>query len=121
MSSCSFVARNNSEKSLCVRVTAFIFICLLMYREIENYYSRDAIQRLITNANILPIDFQIEDYSDIKEDIKTHIIQGLHINFKAKNNFNIFDEMTREEWLACAFPVEGSTDLEIIIAKVLEV
>ena len=29
MSSCSFVARNNSEKSLCVRVTAFIFICLL--------------------------------------------------------------------------------------------
>lgn len=95
--------------------------CILRKREIENYYSRDAIQRLITNANILPIDFQIEDYSDIKEDIKTHIIQGLHINFKAKNNFNIFDEMTREEWLACAFPVEGSTDLEIIIAKVLEV
>jgi len=39
MSSCSFVARNNSEKSLCVRVTAFIFNCLLMYWEVnsQNY------------------------------------------------------------------------------------
>jgi hypothetical protein len=35
MSSCSFVARDNSEKSLCVRVTAFIFIYLLMYREVN--------------------------------------------------------------------------------------
>jgi predicted ATP-dependent endonuclease of OLD family len=93
---------------------------ILRKREIENYYSRDAIQRLITNEYILPIDFQIEDYNDIKEDIKTHIIQGLNINFKAKNNFYVFDEMTREEWLACAYSIEGSTDLEIIIAKVLE-
>ena len=92
---------------------------ILRKREIENYYSRDAIQRLITNDNVLSVDFQIEDYSDIKEDIKKHIIQRFNINFKAKNNFKVFDEMTREEWLACAFPIEGSTDLEIIIAKIL--
>lgn len=92
---------------------------ILRKREIENYYSRDAIQRLITNANVLPAEFQVEDYTDIKEDIKTHIIQAFNINFKAKNNFSIFDEMTREEWLACAYPVDGSTDLEIILAKVL--
>lgn len=92
---------------------------MLRKREIENYYSKAAIQRLITDANILPAEFQIDDYTDIKEDIKTHIIQALNIHFKAKNNFNIFDEMTREEWLACAYPVDDSTDLEIILAKVL--
>jgi hypothetical protein len=92
---------------------------ILRKREIENYYSRDAIQRLITNEFILPPDFQIEDYTDIKEEIKTYIIQGLNINFKAKNNFSVFDEMTKEEWLACAYSIEGSTDLEIIISKVL--
>lgn len=92
---------------------------VLRKREIENYYSRDAIQRLITNAHPLPAAFQIEDYTDIKEDIKTHIIQQFNINFKAKNNTSIFEEMTRAEWLACAYPVNGSTDLEIIIGKVL--
>ena len=27
--------------------------------------------------------------------------------------------MTREEWLACSYPIEGSTDLELILAKVI--
>lgn len=95
---------------------------ILRKREIENYYSREAIQRLITKINPLyhlPAEFQITDYSDIKEDIKKHIIQGLNLNFKAKNNLSIFEEMTKEEWLASACPIDGSTDLEIIIAKVL--
>ena len=68
---------------------------------------------------ILPHEFQITDYHDIKESIKTHIIQGLSINFKAKNNFEIFDEMTKEEWLACASPINNTTDLEIILATML--
>lgn len=92
---------------------------ILRKREIENYYSRDAIQRLMEDVNILPEEFQIEDYTDIKEDIKTHILQRFNINFKAKNNFAIFDEMTREEWLSCASPIGDSTDLEIIIEKIL--
>lgn len=66
---------------------------ILRKREIENYYSRDAIQRLITNANVLPAEFQITEYTDIKEVIKIHIIQAFNINFKAKNNFSIFDEL----------------------------
>ena len=92
---------------------------ILRKREIENYYSRDAIQRLMPTDKILPHEFQITDYHDIKESIKTHIIQGLSINFKAKNNFEIFDEMTKEEWLACASPINNTTDLEIILAKML--
>ena len=92
---------------------------ILRKREIENYYSREAIQRLMLDENILPEEFQIEDYTDIKEDIKTYILQRFNINFKAKNNFAIFDEMTREEWLSCAYPIDDSTDLEMIISKIL--
>ena len=93
---------------------------ILRKREIENYYSREAIQRLLPIGNELNNEFQIGYYSDVKEDIKTHIIQPFTINFKTKNNMEIFDEMTRDEWLACAFPVEGSTDLEMIMASILE-
>jgi len=93
---------------------------VLRKREIENYYSREAIQRLFGDRFILPEEFQIQDYSDIKEEIKAHILQQTNINFRAKNNFDIFDEMTREEWINCAFQVEGRTDLEIIIEKILE-
>jgi putative ATP-dependent endonuclease of OLD family len=93
---------------------------ILRKREIENYYSRDAIQRLLGDRFILPEGFQIQDYSDIKEEIKTHILQQTNINFRAKDNFEIFDEMTTEEWINCAFQVEGRSDLEIIIEKILE-
>jgi predicted ATP-dependent endonuclease of OLD family len=93
---------------------------VLRKREIENYYSKEAIQRLLAERFTLPIEFQIQDYTDIKEEIKTHILQQTNINFKAKNNFDIFDEMTRDEWLSCAFHVDGRTDLEIIIEKILE-
>lgn len=92
---------------------------ILRKREIENYYSKEAIQRLIGNTNILPPEFEISEYSDIKEDIKTHIIQAFNINFKAKNNSSIFDEMTREEWLSSGYPIEDSTDLEIILEKII--
>ena len=93
---------------------------VLRKREIENYYSRDAIQRLLGNNYTLPLEFQIEDYSDIKEDIKTHILTPSALNFKAKNNFEIFDEMTRDEWLASGFIVDNNkTDIEIIIEKIL--
>ncbi len=93
---------------------------ILRKREIENYYSRDAIQRLITSSNQLPTEFEILDYTDVKEAIKTNIIQRFTINFKAKNNLEVFEEMTRDEWLACASPVEDSTDLEVIMEKILE-
>ena len=93
---------------------------VLRKREIENYYSRDAIQRLLGNNYTSPLEFQIEDYSDIKEDIKTHILTPSALNFKAKNNFEIFDEMTRDEWLASGFIVDNNkTDIEIIIEKIL--
>ena len=35
------------------------------------------------------------------------------------NNFEILEKMTKEEWLACASPINNTTDLEIILAKML--
>lgn len=77
-------------------------------------------QRVIGDAFPLPAEFIIDDYSDIKEDIKTHILVPSGLNFKTKNNFTIFDEMTKEEWLESAFVIEETTDLEMIIEKILE-
>jgi len=94
---------------------------VLRKREIENYYSRAAIQRLLGDRYILPASFLIEEYSDIKEEIKTHILAHTNLKFKAKNNFDVFDEMTREEWLSCAFSIsDNRTDIELIIDKILE-
>jgi predicted ATP-dependent endonuclease of OLD family len=92
-------------------------VLILQKREIENYYSRNAIQRVLGNEFQLPAEFQINDYSDIKEEIKTHI-SG--VNFKAKNNLNVFNEMTQQEWIESAVSTNGTTDIELIISKVIE-
>lgn len=95
-------------------------VMILRKREIENYYSRDAIQRILGDDYALPDEFQITDYSDIKEEIKTHILEPSTINFKAKNNFSVFEEMTQEEWIASSVTVEETNDLQLVIDKVLE-
>lgn len=92
-------------------------VLILQKREIENYYSRNAIQRVLGSEFQLPDEFQINDYSDIKEEIKTHI-SG--VNFKAKNNLNVFNEMTQQEWIESAVSTNGTTDIELIISKVIE-
>lgn len=94
---------------------------ILRKREIENYYSKAAMQRILGDRFIIPAEFNIDDYSDIKEDIKSHIlIPSGGVNFKAKNNQDVFSEMTREEWIASGAVVGETTDLELIISKVLE-
>lgn len=95
-------------------------VLILRKREIENYYCRDAIQRLLNGNFELPEEFQVEDFTDIKEEIKNHIIQPSGVNFKAKNNFNVFTEMTREEWISSAAIVGETTDIEEIIEKINE-
>ncbi len=92
---------------------------MLRKREIENYYSRDAIQRIIGDAHALPAEFIIGDYQDIKEEVKAHIIEPFRINFKAKNNFDVFEEMTTDEWIASGAPEGDSTDLQLIIQKIV--
>lgn len=94
-------------------------VLMLRKREIENYYSRDAMQRVLGDSFQIPSDFQINDFADIKEEIKKHIPPSI-VNFKTKSNMAVFKEMTRDEWIASAVIVDGSTDLEQIADKLLE-
>ncbi len=92
---------------------------LLRKREIENYYHRAAIQRLLGTAFTLSADFQINPYDDIKEVIKEKILANHNGNFKAKNNLDIFREMTEAEWDESAVTVDGTNDIRKIIEKII--
>lgn len=93
---------------------------ILRKREIENYYSPVAIQRLLGEEHTLPDNFVIDDYVDVKELIKTQIIETFGVNFKAKNNLNVFNEMSREEWVNSAVNIEGgTTDIEKIVSEII--
>jgi putative ATP-dependent endonuclease of the OLD family len=92
---------------------------MLDKREIENYYHRDAIQRLIGNNSVIPDDFIIDDYSDIPEEIKQKILP-LNVDLKIKNNCKIFEEMTVEEWQNVGKRRESEkTDLAEIIDSLI--
>lgn len=92
---------------------------VLHKREIENYYHRNAIQRILGNRFTLPEGFMIGDYDDVKELLKIQIIEAGNVNFKTKNNFEVFDEMTPDEWKEVGVSVNGSTDIELIIDCIL--
>lgn len=93
---------------------------LLRKREIENYYSKAAMQRIIGDRFIIPEEFEITDYCDVKQKVKDEILEPSGgMNFKAKNNFDVFNEMTKDEWIGSASPVDGSTDVELIVEKIL--
>ncbi|MUV02309.1 AAA family ATPase [Flavobacterium rakeshii] len=94
-------------------------LLILHKREIENYYSKDAIQRLLGDKK-LPPEFKIEDYNDVKEEIKNNVIEPLKVNFKTKNNIDVFNEMSRDEWINSSFKIGNTTDVESIIQKILE-
>ncbi len=94
---------------------------VLRKREIENYYHRDAIQRVLGDEFTLTDDFIIDNYSDMKEEIKSKILAVKQMNFKAKNNMEVFGEMTESEWLEAGFTVsEGVTDLQEIIDVIVK-
>lgn len=92
---------------------------ILRKREIENYYHRAAIQRVLGDRFALPDEFQVEDYIDMQSEIKEKIlIPAITLNFKVKNNMDVFSEMTPEEWIEVAAVVDDSTDLQMIIAAI---
>jgi predicted ATP-dependent endonuclease of OLD family len=83
---------------------------ILRKREIENYYHRAAIQRVLGDRFALPDEFQVEDYIDMQSEIKEKIlIPAITLNFKVKNNMDVFSEMTPEEWIEVAAVVDDST------------
>ena len=111
---------NNIQLQQTVEAMGGVFE-ILRKREIENYYHIDAIRRIINGQIQIPVDLTINDYNDVQQEIKEKLLTpNLGFSFKSKNNQQIFTEMTREEWIASAVQENGSTDIELIIAKILE-
>ena len=73
-----------------------------------------------SKANSLLDSIIIGEYNDVKDEIQSKILDVERINFKKKNNMQIFQEMTRDEWIESAFTESDSTDIQIIIDKILE-
>lgn len=92
---------------------------MLRKREIENYYHIDAINRVLNRQGKTSTSLTMSDYGDIASEVKTHIVPT-GANFKKKANMDVFEEMTRDEWIAAAFSENGTTDIELIIQKILE-
>lgn len=95
---------------------------MLCKREIENYYHKDAIQRVLGVHHSLSAGFSIQNFSDVKVDIEAEIPINVRsrLKFKSKNNEAIFNEMTSDEWRVCGFTEpNGKTDIENIIEKIL--
>ncbi len=95
---------------------------ILCKREIENYYHRDAIQRVLGVHYTLSDGFSIQDFSDVKVYLEAEIPENVRstLKFKTKNNMAIFNEMTSDEWRVCGFAESnGKTDIENIIDKIL--
>lgn len=96
---------------------------VLRKREIENYYHKAAIQRILGSHHTLSETFEIEDFVDIKKSIEEEIPNEVRstLKFKSKNNIAIFDEMTVEEWKESSVSInQETTDIESIIEKILE-
>lgn len=91
---------------------------MLRKREIENYYHIDGINRILVAQNKPTVSFAIDDYVDIPTEVKTHIVPT-RATFKKKNNMDVFREMTSDEWREAAFQENGTTDLEIIINRII--
>ncbi|MBW9275580.1 MAG: ATP-binding protein [Candidatus Thiodiazotropha sp. (ex. Lucinisca nassula)] len=92
---------------------------ILKKREIENYYHREAIQRVIGDQLQLPDDFVVGDYTDMHHEIKEKILKDTNINFKVKNNTDVFSEMSKEEWSAVGVAEGDTTDLENIVRSIV--
>jgi putative ATP-dependent endonuclease of OLD family len=96
---------------------------VLRKREIENYYHKSAIQRILGERHVLSDQFIIHDFEDVKVKLEIEIPNDVRsiLKFKSKNNMAIFQEMTREEWLNSSTSISiDKTDIELIIEKILE-
>lgn len=92
---------------------------LLKKREIENYYHKDAIQRVIGDQFQLPDDFVVGDYLDMHSEIKQKIHSNITTNLKVKNNMEIFREMSKDEWVSVGVDENGITDIQDIVNKIV--
>lgn len=72
-------------------------LVVLRKREIENYYHPRIVLEKLQNEGIDIDTLEIQSYDDVQRKIKD-IINGTQIQFKIKNNMEIFTEMSIDDW-----------------------
>ena len=69
----------------------------LRKREIENYYSPRIVKEILSEKGFEVGDFEISPFEDVNQKFK-NMFNGQNIQMKFKNNMDIFERMTLDDW-----------------------
>lgn len=72
-------------------------VIVLRKREIENYYCPRILEELLNRKGVAVSGLTIAPYEDVNKKIKT-IVNGKNVQMKFKNNMDIFEAMTLDDW-----------------------
>lgn len=72
-------------------------VIILRKREIENYYSPQVVRTMLMKKGFEIEEFDIDPYEDFPDKMKTRLA-GQNAQLKLKNNMDVFERMTLEDW-----------------------
>ena len=72
-------------------------VLVLRKREIENYYSPRIVKEILSEKGFEVGDFEISPFEDVNQKFK-NMFNGQNIQMKFKNNMDIFERMTLDDW-----------------------
>ncbi|HKM00897.1 MAG TPA: AAA family ATPase [Sedimentibacter sp.] len=71
-------------------------LLVLRKREIENYYSPSTVKELLSEVGYEVANLEFSDYEDVQAKLKAMFF-GRNVQFKIKNNLNVFERMTEAD------------------------
>lgn len=72
-------------------------VLVLRKREIENYYYPRIVKEILSEKGFEVGDFEISPFEDVNQKFK-NMFNGQNIQMKFKNNMDIFERMTLDDW-----------------------
>lgn len=97
-------------------------LVVLRKREIENYYSPSVVCEMLSEKGFEIDNIEISDYEDVQRKIK-QLFAGRQVQFKIKNNLEVFERMSLDQWKAVSsYCADGLTlyEFEEIIESINE-
>lgn len=95
-------------------------VVVLRKREIENYYCPRILEEILNKKGLAISGLTIQPYEDVEKKIK-NIANGKNLQMKFKNNMDIFEAMTLEDWKQVSLYEENGTsifELGEIVSKI---
>lgn len=96
-------------------------VIVLRKREIENYYSPHIVKEMLEERGVEIEEFEIGAYDDFPTIMKRHF-EGQNVQMKFKNNIEVFERMSLEDWKnVSAYMENGIEHYELVeIAKAIK-